>query len=204
MLSHPGSFLQKQHGFYTLAERSTKRNKHLSSTLLNPSCDFLLYQKLQKKKKKFKQLPLSEDLDCVCLELGLGGHLKILWKPHFFSFFFYLHFLRVVHSARLGIISLGSPSDDHVQLDRILLMTMMVIRIATVTAAFAKRHMQQIREALVWRGSPLARAYAYTHMRVCVYAYLGGFKVIMEANFVIPGRDLTRTRWLKEQSDSSK
>lgn len=101
-----------------------------------------------------------------------------------------------MHSARLGIISLGSPSDDHVQLDRILLMTMMVISIATVTAAFAKRHMQQIREALVWRGSPLARAYAYTHTHacVCVYAYLGGFKVIMEANFVIPGRDLTRTR----------
>lgn len=82
------------------------------------------------------------------------------------------------------------PSDDPVPLDRISLMTTMVIRIATMTAAFAKRHVQQIREALVWRGSPLVR----THTHMCVYAYLGGFKVIMHSYCVIPGWDLTRTR----------
>lgn len=79
---------------------------------------------------------------------------------------------------------------------------MMVIRIATVTAVFAKKHMQQIREALVWRGSPLARTHTHTHIRACVYAYLGGFKVIMDSYCVIPDWDSTRTRWLKEQSDS--
>lgn len=62
--------------------------------------------------------------------------------------FLYLHFLRVLHEMRQGIISLlGQRDDDHVGLDRILLMTTMVIRIAMMTAAFVKRHMRQISDA---------------------------------------------------------
>lgn len=34
-----------------------------------------------------------------------------------------------------------------------------------MTAAFVRRHMQQISDAQVWRGSPLARA----HVRICVH-----------------------------------
>lgn len=48
----------------------------------------------------------------------------------------------------------------------------------------------------LWFGEGVPwRARAHTH--ACVYAYLGGFKVIMEANFVIPGRDLTRNTLIK-------
>lgn len=59
MLSRPGSFLQKQNGFDTLAGKK-KTNKHLCLTLLSP-CAF----SAPKKAKMCKLLPPSEDLNCL-------------------------------------------------------------------------------------------------------------------------------------------
>lgn len=87
------------------------------------------------------------------------------------------------HGRRYGnCLSVAKQHDDHVHLNRKLLVTMIEIRIAMMTTMFVTRRIETDLKGLGWeRESP----HTDTHAHTCVYTYLPGFGIITDSDSII-------------------
>lgn len=77
---------------------------------------------------------------------------------------------------------MAKQHDDHVHLNRKLLVTMIEIRIAMMTTMFVTRRIETDLKGLGWeRESP----HTDTHAHTCVYTYLPGFGIITDSDSII-------------------